>query len=177
MRITQIRGFATQSHHSGEVRSGLHKKRRYDFSIQLFGCMFFSLGFSIINHPFWGTPIFLETPSWYIDTFFHFSRLPTHGATIQVFGTRRTAADVATGAEEDVPRGCQTSASKIGWFHDSCSHYGSYHAFLKMRNVSLDAMRCHMSSHKYRYFPKVRMAGEKHTQKKRTSPTPTARHK
>ena len=37
---------------------------------------------------------------------------------------------------------------KIGWLNDSCS----YHAFLKMRKFSLDAMRCHMSSYKYRYF-------------------------
>ena len=160
MRTTQICGFATQSHQSGQVRSGHHtsqKRRSCDFSIQLFWMYGFSHFFS-----------------WYIDTFFHFSKLPTHGATIQVFGTRRTAADVATGAEEDVPRGCQTSACKIGWFDDSCSHHGSYHAFLKMRKFSLDAMRCHMSSYKHRYFPKVRMAGEKHTQKKRTSPTPTA---
>ena len=114
MRITQICGFATQSHGSGEVGSGQQKRRSYDFSIQLFWMHGFSHFFS-----------------WHIDTFFHFSRLPTHGATIQVFGTRRTAADVATGAEEDVPRGCQTSASKIGWFHDSCSHYGSYHAFFQ----------------------------------------------
>lgn len=118
------------------------KRRRCDFSIQLFGCMFFS---------------------WHIDTFFHFRRLPTHGATIQVFGTRRTAADVATGAEEDVPRGCQTSASKIAWFNDSCSRY----AFLKMRKFSLDAMRCHMSSYKYRYNISQRSGWlEKNTTKK-----------
>ena len=67
--------------------------------------------------------------SWYIDTFFHFSRLPTHGATIQVFGTRRTAAKLV-----------------------GLMIHAVIHAFLKMRKFSFDAMRCHMSSYKYRYF-------------------------
>ena len=131
------------------------KRRSCDFSIQLFWMYGFFSFFLMVHR----TLSFTSASSRHT------------GQTIQVF--RHTSPQLQTwrqGRKRMFPRGCQTSACKIGWFDDSCSHHGSYHAFLKMRKFSLDAMRCHMSSYKHRYFPKVRMAGEKtHTKKKNIS--------
>ena len=37
------------------------------------------IGFSIINHPFWGVPLFLETPAWFLRNF-HYQMYNAHSS-------------------------------------------------------------------------------------------------